>query len=77
MSGAQKTDFQTYFPTISDAEAAASLTNPGEIVSVTGRRAAPNVFLVKFSTRTGVVGPLVLNRYTAEILKQTLDQQGF
>ncbi len=78
MSGAEKAEFQNNVPAaISDAEAALALTNPGQIVSLLGRSAGPDAFVVMFATRGGTVGPLVLTRYVAEILRKTLEQQGF
>jgi hypothetical protein len=47
------------------------------VVSIRGRRGAPNVFLVKFATATGEIGPLILNRTCAEVLKNFLQQEGF
>jgi hypothetical protein len=79
MSGAEKTNFtqRSQAASFTDADAAAALTVPGEIVSVNGRMGPSNRFLVKFATLGGEVGPLILNQTSAEALKHLLQNAGF
>jgi hypothetical protein len=79
MSGAQKTLFTQRFPAtdFSDADLAQALQTHGEVVSMRGRRGAPNIFVMKLATQTREFGPFLLNRTVAESLKQLLDQEGF
>ncbi len=79
MSGIQSTEFQEHFDIakFTDVEAATAITNPGEIVSFFGRRGIPDLFVLAFATRQGRVGPLCLNRTTAEALRRVLTEQGF
>ena len=79
MSGVQKTNFTQRLPAtdFSDTDAAQSYAAYGEVVSLRGKRGTPNVFIVKFATMTGEIGPFLLNRTSAEALKSYLQQEGF
>jgi hypothetical protein len=79
MSGTQPVDYQQRFPAtdFTVADVTHALATDGEIVSVRGRRGAPNVFVVKFATPTGSIGPLILNQMSAQMLKKLLHQEGF
>jgi hypothetical protein len=69
--------FRKYLPTFSDIEVSGAVQADGPIVSVFGRRGAPDFFLVKFATVSGSVGPMALNRTTAAALLRLLQQSGF
>jgi hypothetical protein len=79
MSGAQKTTFTERFPAteFTDEDVASALSSPSQIVSLRGRRIAPTDFVVKFASRSGVVGPFIFNRASAEAMKRLLHEQGF
>jgi len=77
--GQRETDFQENFEnaTFDDKEAITAFTKPGEIVSLMARKGNPDFFVVKFTSKKQAVGPLILNRYAAEMLWSLLQQEGF
>jgi hypothetical protein len=79
MSGAQKTTFQQRFAAtdFTDAEAANALATPGEIVSLRAQNDVGIRIILKLASATEEIGPLVLNRLSAETLKNYLITHGF
>ena len=71
------TAFKAHFPTLSDQETAAAITNPGVMDSVIGRAGVPDVFVLKFANGRGDLPPVVMTRYVAEMLHRLLQEQGF
>jgi hypothetical protein len=69
--------FERHFPTLDDAEVANAASVDGLTVSMVARKGVPDIFVVKFATEKGAFRPIVMNRKTAEMLRQILQQEGF
>jgi hypothetical protein len=69
--------FQKHFPKLDDAEVANAASVDGLAVSMVARKGVPDVFVVKFASEKGAFRPIVMNRVTAEMLRQILQQEGF
>jgi len=64
-------------PTFTEVQAAQFYEENGEAISVDGRRAALDLFLVSFAFETSEIGPIPLNPLVARQLFFLLSQHGF
>lgn len=69
--------FKKHFPTLDDAEVANAVSSDGLAVSMVARKGVPDVLVVRFASEKGASRPIVMNRMTAEMLRQILQQEGF
>jgi|GEM_PF-4428370 len=75
--GIRETLFQEKLPKFTDAQAAAFFGQYGEIVSVNGRPAGLDLFLVMFAAEKLTCGPLSLNPIVARALCSLLIKHGY
>ena len=75
--GGRETLFQEHLPEFTDAQAAAFFSQCGEIVSVSGRSAGLDLFLVMFASEKLSCGPLSLNPVVARTLCRLLIRNGY
>jgi hypothetical protein len=69
--------FEKHFSKLDDAVVANAASADGLAVSMVARRGVPDVFVVQFASEKGAFRPIVMNRKTAETLRQILQQEGF
>jgi hypothetical protein len=69
--------FEKHFPSLDEKQTLEVVAHEGVVVSMIGKRANPNVFVVKFATGKKTYLPLILNQTVAKMLLRVLSEQGF
>jgi hypothetical protein len=77
MTQAQEDNFRLHFPEFTNDEAQRFASAHGEVVSLCGRRGAPNLFVMTLATNNQTWGPFPLNAFCASRLREVLQQQGY
>jgi hypothetical protein len=70
--GQHEVEFQTYFPNLTEQDARSTIRPDGEVVSFNHYAGVPDLFIVRFATRTRRFEPMALNPAVARLLLNEL-----
>jgi len=70
--GQHEVEFQTYFPNLTEQDARNTIRPDGEVVSFNHYAGVPDLFIVRFATRTRRFEPMALNAAVARLLLSEL-----